>query len=201
MRNKLHPGEAWLKNLWSWLRSEYPKDLSKFEGIPLIPATTNRPDGRSLIKLQKTHSVIKSSSHFASLPRNTVSALQKAGCIVISHLPSFCDHMALVQYVEPPTASGVVKVIKKYRRQSFPEPNGSQYRPYAPGIVSFKENVIRIGNRPIFVVQVRHRVLENVYLVRLKKKRFDEKRRERGTAENVTDTRITKVLAIKKLKL
>ncbi|XP_032241647.1 sacsin isoform X1 [Nematostella vectensis] len=103
--------EAWLKQLWSWLRTEFPTDLSAFEGVPLIPLTTLRSEAGSLIKLKKTHNVVQGSSHFASLPRNVSSALQKAGCIVLSHVPVFCDHLDLRQYLESPTPSGVIKVL------------------------------------------------------------------------------------------
>lgn len=105
------PDDLWLRGLWSWLKTEFPKDLTPFEGIPLIPLVDGRSEKRYLIRLKKDHCLIQSSSYFASLPRNVVSALQKAGCIVLPHLPPFCDHAALKHYIEPPTSSGVLKVL------------------------------------------------------------------------------------------
>ena len=105
------PGDLWLRSLWSWLKTEFPRDLTPFEDIPLLPLLEGRTDERHLIKLKKDHCVIQSSSYFASLPRVVASALQKAGCIVLSHLPPFCDHAALRHYIEPPTPSGVLKVL------------------------------------------------------------------------------------------
>ncbi|PFX24292.1 Sacsin [Stylophora pistillata] len=105
------PDDLWLRGLWSWLKTEFPKDLTPFEGIPLIPLVDGRSEKRYLIKLKKDHCLIQSSSYFASLPRNVVSALQKTGCIVLPHLPPFCDHAALKHYIEPPTSSGVLKVL------------------------------------------------------------------------------------------
>lgn len=105
------PGDLWLRGLWSWLKTEFPRDLTPFEGIPLLPFIAGRTEKRRLIRLKKDHCVIQSSSYFASLPRTVASALQKAGCIVLSHLPPFCDHAALKDYIEPPTPSGVLKVL------------------------------------------------------------------------------------------
>lgn len=105
------PDDVWLRGLWSWLKTEFPKDLTAFEGIPLLPLAEARSENRYLIKLKKDHCVIQSSSYFASLPRIVASALQKAGCIVLPHLPPFCDHAALKHYIEPPTPSGVIKVL------------------------------------------------------------------------------------------
>lgn len=105
------PGDLWLRSLWSWLKTEFPRDLTPFEDIPLLPLLEGRTDKRHLIRLKKDHCVIQSSSYFASLPRIVASALQKAGCIVLSHLPPFCDHAALRHYIEPPTPSGVLKVL------------------------------------------------------------------------------------------
>ena len=105
------PDDLWLRGLWTWLKSEFPKDLSPFEGIPLIPLADGRSDKRQLIKLKHDHRVIQSSSYFASLPRTVANALQKAGCIVLHHLAPFCDHPALKYYMEPPTPSGVLKVL------------------------------------------------------------------------------------------
>ena len=105
------PDDVWLRGLWSWLKTEFPKDLTAFESIPLIPLVEGRSEKRYLIKLKKDHCLIQSSSYFASLPRNVTSALHKAGCIVLPHLPPFCDHAALKHYIEPPTPSGVLKVL------------------------------------------------------------------------------------------
>lgn len=105
------PGDVWLRGLWSWLKTEFPKDLTAFETIPLLPLAEGRMDKRYLIKLKKDHCVIQSSSYFGSLPRIVATALQKAGCIVLPHLPPFCDHAALKNYIEPPTPSGVIKVL------------------------------------------------------------------------------------------
>ena len=105
------PDDVWLRGLWSWLKTEFPKDLTAFEGIPLLPLAEGRSEKRYLIKLKKDHCVIQSSSYFASIPRTVASALQKAGCIVLPHLPPFCDHAALKHYIEPPTPSGVIKVL------------------------------------------------------------------------------------------
>ena len=105
------PDDVWLRGLWLWLKTEFPKDLTEFEGIPLLPLAEGRSEKRYLIKLKKDHCIIQSSSYFASLPRTVASALQKAGCIVLSHLPPFCDHAALKHYIEPPTPSGVIKVL------------------------------------------------------------------------------------------
>ncbi|XP_078349603.1 sacsin-like isoform X1 [Oculina patagonica] len=105
------PDDVWLRGLWSWLKTEFPKDLTAFEGIPLLPLAEGRSEKRFLIKLKKDHCVIQSSSYFGSLPRVVATALQKAGCIVLPHLPPFCDHAALKNYIEPPTPSGVIKVL------------------------------------------------------------------------------------------
>ena len=105
------PDDVWLRGLWSWLKTEFPKDLTAFEGIPLLPLAEGRTEKRYLIRLKKDHGVIQSSSYFASLPRTVGSALQKAGCVVLAHLPPFCDHAALKHYIEPPTPSGVLKVL------------------------------------------------------------------------------------------
>lgn len=103
-------GEPWLKGLWSWLRTEFSTDLKAFEGVPLVPLASGRAEARRLIKIKSNHTVIQSSSHFASLPRNVTSALQKAGCVVLLHIPMFCDHLDLRKHLEPPTPSGVLKV-------------------------------------------------------------------------------------------
>ncbi|XP_031565981.1 sacsin-like [Actinia tenebrosa] len=104
-------GEVWLKGLWSWLRTEFSNDLSQFEGVPLVPLTSKRIEAKHLIKLKNNHSVIQGSSHFAALPRNVVGALQRTGCVVLSHIPMFCDHLDLRRHLEPPTQSGVLKVL------------------------------------------------------------------------------------------
>lgn len=103
-------GEGWLKGLWSWIRTEFSNDLSEFEGVPLVPLTSKRTETKHLIKIKNNHSVIQGSSHFAALPRNVVGALQRAGCVVLSHIPMFCDHLDLRRHLGPPTPSGVLKV-------------------------------------------------------------------------------------------
>lgn len=110
--------DMWLRNLWSWLRVEFPEDLNQFEGIPLIPLTEGKPERKYLIKLRKTSNLIQSTSHFASLPKHVRSALQKAGSTVLHHLPAFCDHHALKHFVEPPTPSGVLKVLASVLEQN-----------------------------------------------------------------------------------
>ncbi|KAK3750028.1 hypothetical protein QZH41_008668 [Actinostola sp. cb2023] len=104
-------GEAWLKSLWSWLRTEFSTDLSSFEGVPLVPLTPGRGEAKRLIKIKSNHTVIQGSSHFASLPRNVISALQRTGCVVLLHIPMFCDHLDLRKHLEPPTPSGVLKIL------------------------------------------------------------------------------------------
>ena len=106
-----HFGEMWLRNLWSWLRVEFPEDLGQFKGIPLLPHSEGSPERKYLVKLGETPNLIQSTSHFATLPLHVTNALQKLGCIVLSRLPSFCDHHALKQFIEPPTPSGVLRVL------------------------------------------------------------------------------------------
>ena len=110
-KEKSYPDDVWLRGLWSWLKAEFPNDLTAVEDIPLLPTAEGRSEGRHLVKLRKDNVVILGSSYFASLPRNVVNALQNSGCIVLPHLPPFCDHPSLRQYIEPPTPPGVIRVL------------------------------------------------------------------------------------------
>lgn len=104
-----HPHESWLENVWKWIQSDFPKDLSPLEDLPLIPHSTS--GNRTIVKLRASSLAIRQHQGL-SLPSYIVSLLKKLGCVVVESLPSYVNHVALHNYIASPDPYGVLKVLQ-----------------------------------------------------------------------------------------
>ena len=103
---------SWLPALWNFLRTCYPSDLSKFNGLPILPLDSDQSRIR-LVTLTLNGSVILHSGVGNSLSPGVASALVLLGACIVDSLPEYvCCHAAVTgSYVRLPLSEDIVEVI------------------------------------------------------------------------------------------
>ena len=108
---KSHPSLAWLQSVWKWINENYSSHLDEFEGMPLIPVSTN--PASSMARLRQNSTVIVREHQLCdeTLSHVVHGLLLKSGCVVVEKLPPFIKHERLFHYMSLPNPAGVLRVL------------------------------------------------------------------------------------------
>ena len=123
-----HPSLKWLELVWKWINENYPKNLSEFQGMPLIPVSINPPCTMAKLRQNPTTIVSEHSLCTEVLSNAVQELLRRAGCIVIKKVPSFLKHDQLFHpfnYISLPNPSGVLRVLFVSREKVIPQVLGT----------------------------------------------------------------------------
>ncbi|CAD5120191.1 DgyrCDS8765 [Dimorphilus gyrociliatus] len=99
--------ERWLAKLWFYIHRFTPFDLSRFEGLPIIPID------RKIVRLSSSSGMIVKQLHHLHLNEDIQTILVRMGANVITNLPSYLSgnsHLCNF-YIKPPTSHGVCSTL------------------------------------------------------------------------------------------
>lgn len=99
--------ERWLAKLWFYIHRFTPFDLSRFEGLPIIPID------RKIVRLSSSSGMIVKQLHHLFLNEDIQTILVRMGANVITNLPSYLSgnsHLCNF-YIKPPTSHGVCSTL------------------------------------------------------------------------------------------
>lgn len=107
---KEHPCQDWLESLWLYLESNFQNDLSRFEGLPLVPVSI-KGDRKKLGVLSKRSKIV-----FAD-PNHSVSEILKKFLQEtlkigwIDERPPYLHHWKLENYFYQPNSKGILRLL------------------------------------------------------------------------------------------
>ena len=112
---KGHPSLAWLQLVWKWINENYPSHLGEFEGMPLIPVSTN--PASSMARLCQNSTVIVREHPLCNETLSDLvrGLLLESECVVIEKLPTFVKHDQLFRYISLPNPAGILGVLSVAR--------------------------------------------------------------------------------------
>ncbi|XP_078000240.1 sacsin-like [Glandiceps talaboti] len=109
------PPQDWLSKFWTWFRNKREIDISKLEGLPLIPIDSVAST-ITLLKLQRgPRAIFKQVQSFmtsTSIPDEIVNLVERLGYFVVINQASWLQHTSLNNYIAYPNASGVLKILQ-----------------------------------------------------------------------------------------
>ena len=112
---KAHPSLAWLELVWKWINENYPSDLGEFDGMPLVPVSTNPASSMARLRRNSTVIVMEHPHCDETLSDLLRNLFLRFGCVVIEKLPSFVKHDRLLHYISLPNPSGILSVLSVAR--------------------------------------------------------------------------------------
>ncbi|XP_077982053.1 sacsin-like [Glandiceps talaboti] len=111
------PPQHWLSKFWTWFGTKHEMDISRLEGLPLIPIDSGAST-ITLLKLQRGPRAIfkqvQSWTTHTSLPDEIVKLVERLGYFVVKNQASWLQHTSLNNYIASPNASGVLKILLDY---------------------------------------------------------------------------------------
>ncbi|XP_035691251.1 sacsin-like [Branchiostoma floridae] len=105
------PPLTWLETIWKWIAQEFPKSLTKFESVPLLPPYTLQSKQIVLFSLRKFGAMMKQGR---STKLNGICAIMEKVGVNLLHTPlaPYISHSRISDYVVSPTPTGVLSVLE-----------------------------------------------------------------------------------------
>jgi hypothetical protein len=107
---KEHPSQNWLESLWLYLESNFQSDLSRFEGLPLVPVSI-KGDRIKLGVLSKRSKVVLADSNL-SVSEILKKFLQEMLKVCwLDECPPYLHHWKLDNYFYQPNSRGILRLL------------------------------------------------------------------------------------------
>jgi hypothetical protein len=107
---KEHPSQNWLESLWLYLESNFHSDLSRFEGLPLVPVSI-KGDRKKLGVLSKRSKVVFADSNL-SVSEILKKFLQEMLKVCwLDERPPYLHHWKLDNYFYQPNSRGILRLL------------------------------------------------------------------------------------------
>ncbi|XP_078655957.1 sacsin-like [Branchiostoma floridae x Branchiostoma belcheri] len=101
------PSAEWLAQLWRYLRDHFPKDLSPFVGLPILPIMNES----RLVRLEQHSKVIRPKYGETTMPDVIKNLVRDVNATVLEDAPSYLNHLKLEEFIHRCTPSGLLKLL------------------------------------------------------------------------------------------